>query len=217
MSYRERLLSHLRAASGSYRRVVEDPASTRGRRPGASSQPSILEEPHTPDPHTTIFEKCALPRASVDTTRVSDPARRAQVVPSLTPRTASRVRWRGITRAVNATPENEPVIPPKPRLLCFYGATCGVSRRAEQSLAIVLARQLNRETFRIVKVEVDDKPEIVQGFKITQIPTVLVIHEGAERARLEGTFVTRDIAEALSPWIGDWSDRAGKRKSKRPT
>ena len=87
------------------------------------------------------------------------------------------------------------------KLVLFYSPTSGRSRRAEGFLAQVLQRRRNHETFQIVRVNVDTRPDLVERFRIAQTPTFLVIDGNRVRARLSEPKGCRDITLLLSPWL----------------
>lgn len=89
----------------------------------------------------------------------------------------------------------------RPRLVFFYSATSGVSRRADGYLAQVLQRRANHTTFRLVRVEATRRPDLVERFKVGELPTLLVIADGRVRARLVNPSGCRQIADLLSPWL----------------
>ncbi len=62
-----------------------------------------------------------------------------------------------------------------PQLVFFYSPRSGQSRRADGFLAQVLQRRHNHETFTLVRVDVDQRPDLVERFGITTTPTLLVI------------------------------------------
>jgi thioredoxin-like negative regulator of GroEL len=88
-----------------------------------------------------------------------------------------------------------------PQLVFFYSPRSGQSRRAEGYLAQVLQRRHNHETFSLVRVDVDEHPNLVERFEITSTPTLLVIADGAVQARLSELHGCREIAVMLRPWL----------------
>jgi hypothetical protein len=90
----------------------------------------------------------------------------------------------------------------KPRLLFFLSAADGRSRRIEGYLAQVLQRRRNHDTFVVHKIDVDDRPDLVQRFRIPDgEPALLVVSQRLLRARLDGPRGVKDIAELLGPWL----------------
>jgi thioredoxin-like negative regulator of GroEL len=88
-----------------------------------------------------------------------------------------------------------------PRLVFFYSSRSGASRRAEPFVAQVLQRRHNHDTFTLVRVDVDARPELAERFKIDVVPTVLVIDGNRVQARVRELKGVRELAEALGPWL----------------
>lgn len=100
-----------------------------------------------------------------------------------------------------ATRPPTPVGDVKPRLLVFYSGTSGQCRRVDSYLAQVLQRRRNHDTFEVVRVRVDEEPGAVERLAIEVLPTLLVVEQGAVRARLEGPRGRAEIETALAPWL----------------
>jgi thioredoxin-like negative regulator of GroEL len=89
----------------------------------------------------------------------------------------------------------------RPTLAVFFSARCGSSRRAEGFLANVLQRRHNHETFRLVRVDVDERPDLVERFQVTEIPALLVVTDRRVRGRLSKPRGCAEIHRLLSPWL----------------
>lgn len=89
----------------------------------------------------------------------------------------------------------------RPRLLVFYGKTCGYSRRADAHLAQVLQRRRNYSLFRLTRIEVGEQPRLASRFAIETTPTLVVIDAGEIQVRLERPANRRSIEDALAPWL----------------
>jgi len=63
----------------------------------------------------------------------------------------------------------------KPRLVYFFSHQSGRCRRAEGFLAQVLQRRRNHETFSLYRVDADEKPELVNRFRVENLPTLVVV------------------------------------------
>jgi thioredoxin-like negative regulator of GroEL len=87
------------------------------------------------------------------------------------------------------------------RLVFFHSTLSGNCRRVEGFLAQVLQRRRNHGTFKLVPVAEEDRPDLLERFKIDTVPTLLVV-EGKEVAgRLERPRGCRDIEGFLAPWL----------------
>jgi thioredoxin-like negative regulator of GroEL len=100
------------------------------------------------------------------------------------------------TAAEAVTPE-----PVKPRLVFFHSARSGSSRRVEGFLAQVLQRRRNHGTFKVYNVAQEERPDLVDRFKVTTLPTLVVVEGKSVRGRLERPRGCRDIEAFLAPWL----------------
>ena len=89
----------------------------------------------------------------------------------------------------------------RPKLVFFTSARSGTCRRVEGFLAQVLQRRHNHGTFRLHVVDEDQHPELVSRFRIEVVPTIVVVDERREQARLEQPRGCRDIEALLGPWL----------------
>ena len=89
----------------------------------------------------------------------------------------------------------------KPTLIFFTSATEGRSRRAEGHLAQVLQRRRNHETFELIRIPVDRRPDLAERFRVDTVPAILVVDDRRVRARLAQPRGCRDIQRLLQPWL----------------
>ncbi len=89
----------------------------------------------------------------------------------------------------------------KPRLLFFYSPQEGASRRCDGYLAQVLQRRRNHNTFVVQRVDVSQRADIGERFRITETPSIMVIADGKVRARLTRPSSSAAIREQLKPWL----------------
>jgi thioredoxin 1 len=88
-----------------------------------------------------------------------------------------------------------------PRLVFFYSPTSGPCRRVEGFLAQVLQHRRNHDTFKLVRVSVDECPDLAKRFAIEQVPTLCVVEDGRISKRIRNTRGARDLQRELSPWL----------------
>lgn len=88
-----------------------------------------------------------------------------------------------------------------PRLVFFYSPTSGPCRRVEGFLAQVLQRRGNHETFKLVRVSVDERPDLAERFAVEHVPTLCVVEDGRMIKRITGTRGPTDLQRELSPWL----------------
>ena len=89
----------------------------------------------------------------------------------------------------------------RPKLVLFYSPRSGKSRRAEGYLAQVLQRRRNHATFAILRIDADEHPDLATRFKISTLPTLLVIENNHIRARLSQPRGCTQITQLLQPWL----------------
>jgi thioredoxin-like negative regulator of GroEL len=89
----------------------------------------------------------------------------------------------------------------QPRLVFFHSALSGHCRRVEGFLAQVLQRRRNHGTFEVVRVSEEDRPDLLQHFKVDTLPTLVVVEGRAVAGRLERPRGCRDIEGFLAPWL----------------
>jgi thioredoxin-like negative regulator of GroEL len=89
----------------------------------------------------------------------------------------------------------------KPGLVFFHSSLSGHCRRVEGFLAQVLQRRRNHETFRLYRVDDQARPDLLDRFEITTLPTLVVVEEKRVRARLERPRGCREIERFLAPWL----------------
>lgn len=89
----------------------------------------------------------------------------------------------------------------RPSLLFFYSATSGASRRADGFLAQVLQRRANHTTFRLVRIDANERPDLLDRLQVRELPTMLVIADRRIRGRLVKPSGIQEIKHLLSPWL----------------
>ena len=100
-------------------------------------------------------------------------------------------------------PQVQPVTHPerRPRLVFFYSPLSGRCRRVEGFIAQVLQRRQNHDTFELVRVSVERRPDLAEKFRIEQVPTICVV----EGRKLQRTIVAprgcRELEKELDPWL----------------
>jgi thioredoxin-like negative regulator of GroEL len=89
----------------------------------------------------------------------------------------------------------------RPGLVFFYSSRSGACRRTEGFLAQVLQRRRNHGTFRLYRVDQEERPDLVDRFKVERMPTLVVVEGTSVRGRLELPRGCRDIERFLAPWL----------------
>src|ERR687888_1239584 len=89
----------------------------------------------------------------------------------------------------------------RPRLVFFYSAVSGHCRRVEGFLAQVLQRRRNHGTFKVLSVAEEERPDLIERFRIETLPTLVVVEGKSVAGRLARPPGCRDIEGFLSPWL----------------
>jgi thioredoxin-like negative regulator of GroEL len=89
----------------------------------------------------------------------------------------------------------------KPGLVFFHSALSGRCRRVEGYIAQVLQRRRNHETFKYYAVAREERPDLVERFRIVEMPTLVVVEDKTVQARLEVPRGCREIETFLAPWL----------------
>lgn len=87
-----------------------------------------------------------------------------------------------------------------PRLVFFYSPTSGRCRRIEGQLAHAFQRRHNHDSFRLVRVDVDARPDLAERFQVAAVPTFLVV----EGQRIVRRIVAPRNGLSLERELADW-------------
>jgi thioredoxin-like negative regulator of GroEL len=89
----------------------------------------------------------------------------------------------------------------QPGLVFFHSSVSGHCRRVEGFLAQVLQRRRNHDTFKLYRVDEQERPDLVKRFGVDVMPTLVVVEGKAVRGRLERPRGCREIERFLAPWL----------------
>ena len=89
----------------------------------------------------------------------------------------------------------------KPGLVFFHSRASGRCRRVEGYLAQVLQRRRNHETFRLYRVDAEERSDLTWRFGVETLPTILVVEGKLVTARIVAPKGCREIEAALAPWL----------------
>jgi thioredoxin-like negative regulator of GroEL len=89
----------------------------------------------------------------------------------------------------------------KPGLVFFHSGLSGSCRRAEAFLAQVLQRRRNHGTFKLYRVDREERPDLAERFGVVELPTLVVVEQKRVSARLERPRGCREIERMLAPWL----------------
>jgi thioredoxin-like negative regulator of GroEL len=88
-----------------------------------------------------------------------------------------------------------------PKLVFFFHGRSGISRRVEGFLAQVLQRRQNHKTFKIYRVDVEERPDLAERFGVTDVPCLAIVEGKTIRGRLNRPRGCREITRFLQPWL----------------
>ena len=89
----------------------------------------------------------------------------------------------------------------QPLLIFFTSTKNGQCRRAEGYLAQVLQRRRNHETFRVRMIAQEERPDLLERFRIDATPTLLVVDGKVVKGKLVEPRGCGDIQTFLAPWL----------------
>lgn len=91
--------------------------------------------------------------------------------------------------------------PSRPKLVLFHSPQSGRCRRVEGFVAQVLQRRRNHETFELVHVSVDARPDLAERFGVETVPTLCVVEDRRLRKRITAPRGCRELERELAPWL----------------
>jgi thioredoxin 1 len=83
----------------------------------------------------------------------------------------------------------------RPQLVFFTSRRSGPARRMESLLAHIARKE--REHLDVKRVDVDERPDIAQRFRVDQVPALVLVKDRRVVARLDGRVTTPRIEEML--------------------
>jgi thioredoxin len=89
----------------------------------------------------------------------------------------------------------------KPKLVFFHSPRSGRCRRVEGFLAQVLQRRSNHDSFDVVRVSVEQRPDLAEKFGVETVPTLCVVEGRRLRKRIITPHGCRDLERELAPWL----------------
>jgi thioredoxin 1 len=88
----------------------------------------------------------------------------------------------------------------QPLLVFFTSERSGPARRMESLLAHIARKE--RDTLRVKKVDVDERPDIAERFGISEVPSLALVKRKRVVARLEGRSTAPKIESMLEAFLG---------------
>ena len=87
----------------------------------------------------------------------------------------------------------------RPLLIFFTSHRSGPARRMESLLAHIARKERGR--LRVSKVDVDERPEVAERFRVAQVPALALVVERRVVSRLEGRATAPRIESMLEPHL----------------
>ena len=100
----------------------------------------------------------------------------------------------------------------KPVLVDFWAAWCGPCRTLGPTVEAVADQYA--QSVRVVKLNVDENPNIAQRYGIRGIPTLILFQQGEEKERIVGVVDQDEISRNINPHINNVSDNVTMKEKK---
>jgi thioredoxin-like negative regulator of GroEL len=87
----------------------------------------------------------------------------------------------------------------RPLLVFFWSERSGPARRMESLLAHLARKE--RARLRVMRVDVDDQPELAERFKVADVPTLVLVKGKRAVDRIDGRASAPRIETMLEPHL----------------
>jgi thioredoxin-like negative regulator of GroEL len=89
----------------------------------------------------------------------------------------------------------------KPALVVFESPRSGLCRKVDGLIAQVLASRARRQALRLLRVPVEERPDLVERFRVAEVPTLVVVAERRVAARIEQPRHLDELEAFLAPFF----------------
>jgi thioredoxin-like negative regulator of GroEL len=89
----------------------------------------------------------------------------------------------------------------RPLLLFFTSRSSGPARRMESLLAHIARKERSR--LRVSKIDVDERPEVAERFRVGQVPSLALVVRKKVVSRIDGRATAPRIESMLEPHLED--------------
>ena len=89
----------------------------------------------------------------------------------------------------------------RPLLVFFSHGRSGPARRMESLLAHIARKERTR--LRVTRVDVDDRPDLAERFRVAEVPTLVLVKGKRAGARIDGRTSAPRIEQMLEPHLDD--------------
>ena len=90
-------------------------------------------------------------------------------------------------------------MPERPKLVFFTSRRSSPARRMESLLAHIARKERGR--LRVSKVDVDDRPDLAERFRVEQVPSLALVVERRVVSRIDGRATAPRIESMLEPHL----------------
>jgi thioredoxin-like negative regulator of GroEL len=87
----------------------------------------------------------------------------------------------------------------RPLLLFFTSRSSGPARRMESLLAHIARKERSR--LRVSKIDVDERPEVAERFRVRQVPSLALVVRKKVVSRIDGRATAPRIESMLEPHL----------------
>jgi len=88
----------------------------------------------------------------------------------------------------------------RPLLVFFTSHRSGPARRMESLLAHIARKERGR--LRVSKVDIEDRPDLAERFRVGQVPSLALVVERRVVSRIDGRATAPRIETMLEPYLG---------------
>jgi thioredoxin-like negative regulator of GroEL len=88
----------------------------------------------------------------------------------------------------------------RPLLVFFANTRSGPARRMESLLAHLARKE--RARLRVARVDVDERPDLAERFRVSEVPTLVLVKGKKAVARIDGRTSAPRIERMLEPYLG---------------
>lgn len=88
----------------------------------------------------------------------------------------------------------------RPLLVFFANTRSGPARRMESLLAHLARKERTR--LRVARVDVDERPDLAARFRVSEVPTLVLVKGKKAVARIDGRTSAPRIERMLEPHLG---------------
>jgi thioredoxin-like negative regulator of GroEL len=89
----------------------------------------------------------------------------------------------------------------RPQLVFFTSRSSGPARRMESLLAHIARKERGR--LRVSKVDVEDRPDLAERFRVRQVPSLALVVESRVVSRIDGRATAPRIESMLAQHLGE--------------